>query len=231
MGASEGIDPGPRHVAGTCSRLRTTSRGYATVCPRVPAKPPQASRVTMPSSRSSDSPAPASVLRQVHPAQAALRAAGAFREGGRAALLATDRAIRFCVTRDSQMAELSFQGGDPGSHAERVACNLTRGAREALQHCPAASGSASSQTMQKMQPIRAGLSGRAMQQGGQGCCRCQGQGSSRSAAAPVSTSDALDSAAYGMCLLLQLLLSPTRWPKAACCRRALQLWAPCDSPL
>ena len=37
----------------TCSRLLTTSRGYATVWPKVPAKAPQASRVTTLRSRSS----------------------------------------------------------------------------------------------------------------------------------------------------------------------------------
>ena len=47
---------GGTHVcmqSSTCIRRRTTSRGYATVCPVVPAMPPQASRVAVLSSRSS----------------------------------------------------------------------------------------------------------------------------------------------------------------------------------
>ena len=44
-------------VKHTCIRRRTTSRGYATVCPVVPAKPPHASRVSVLSSLSSFSSA------------------------------------------------------------------------------------------------------------------------------------------------------------------------------
>jgi hypothetical protein len=40
----------------TCSLRRTTSSGYATVCPTEPASAPQVSRVATPRSRSSVSP-------------------------------------------------------------------------------------------------------------------------------------------------------------------------------